>query len=78
MLYRSHRPHEHTSVSGERATATRHYVDRLSFGERWYGWYGGVVVHSIRLCLIGSNVIASEGENDGLVFWELALTTDLR
>jgi hypothetical protein len=38
----------------------------------------GVVVHSIRLCLIGSNVIASEGENDGLVFWELALTTDLR
>jgi hypothetical protein len=49
--------------------STRHYVDRLSFGERWYGWYGGVAVHSIRLCLIGSNVIASEGENDGLVFF---------
>jgi len=46
--------------------STRHYVDGLSFGERWYG---GVAVHSIRLCLIGSNVIASEGENDGLVFF---------
>jgi hypothetical protein len=45
--------------------STRHYVDRLSFGERWYG---GGAMHSIRLCLIGPNIIASEGENDGLVF----------